>query len=240
MDRAQENYKKFNQNFKDIAIIFDAKISAPEGDMASEMKLFLKGEKSRSETLMQMPASEGMPEGMASMLVVVIFDGHDTWMVSPFTGKNKLTAMQAEEQMHFQTGMNWWKFISDSTRYAGIENILGRDCYLLELDIKGNSPYKRIWVDKNTLFLMQAEGINSEGDNIRMTFSDFKKVQGDWQLPYKVEVFMNEAPIMRIITKSLTINKGISDELFDVDNVEVQGPNFQEMLQNMMKPSGKK
>ena len=49
--QAESNYKNFNQDFKDIAMVFDAKIYTPEGEMLSEMKLFLKGEKSRSETL---------------------------------------------------------------------------------------------------------------------------------------------------------------------------------------------
>jgi len=239
LGRAENNYKNFNQDFRDIAIIFDANIHTPEGEMFTEMKLFLKGEKSRSETLIQLPAAKGMPKGMGSMLVVVIFDGQDTWMISPFVGKKKLTAVQAEEQMHYQTGINWWKFISDKTKYAGIENIGGRDCYLLELEIERKSPYEKIWVDKDTLFLVQAEGVSSDGDNVRTIFSDFRKIESHWQLPYKVEVLMNEAQMMTVLTKSLKMNKGIPDELFDVNKVEMQGPNLQDMIQNMMVPGGK-
>ncbi|MEA1939603.1 MAG: hypothetical protein U9N03_02955, partial [Candidatus Caldatribacteriota bacterium] len=171
----KNNYNNFNQDFKDMAITFDAKIYTPEGEMLSEMKLFLKGEKTRSETLTQFPESAGMPEGMGNMLVVVISDGQDTWMISPFVGKKKLTTEQAEEQMQYQTGMNWWKFISDKTKYVGIEKIEGRECYLLELEIERESPYKRIWVDKDKLFLVQAEGDSSDGNKVRTTFSDFRK-----------------------------------------------------------------
>jgi len=116
LKEAESNYKNFNQEFKDMAIVFDAKIFTPEGEMITEMKLFTKGEKSRSETLMKFPESAGMPEGMGNMLVIVISDGQDTWMISPFVGKKKLTDEQAEEQMYSQTGMNWWKFISDKTK----------------------------------------------------------------------------------------------------------------------------
>jgi len=237
--RAENNYRSFNQNFQDLAIVFDAKIFSPEGEMSSEMKLFLKGEKSRSETLMQLPASAGMPEKMRNMLVVVIFDGQNTWMISPFVGKKKLNAVQAEEQMRFQTGMNWWKFISDKTKYIGMESIGGRDCYLLELEIEGKSPYTRLWVDNNTLFLVQAEGVNSDGDNIQTIFSDFKKVKGEWQLPYKVEVLMNNSQLMTVLVKSLKINKGISEEMFDINHVEIEESNLQDMIQNMMKSGGK-
>jgi outer membrane lipoprotein-sorting protein len=231
---AESNYKNFNQYFKDMAMVFDAKTYTPEGEMLMEMKLFLKGEKSRSETLMQFPESAGMPEGMGSMLVVVIFDGQDTWMISPFAGKQKLTTEEAEEQMQYQTGMNWWQSISDKAKYIGIEKIEGRECYVLEIEIERESPYKRIWVDKDRLFLIQAEGDSSDGNKVRTTFSDFRKAKGSWELPYKIEVFINEVQTMTVLTKSLEINKGLSDDLFDVDKVEVSGPNMEEMMQNLM------
>jgi outer membrane lipoprotein-sorting protein len=128
--KAESNYKNFNQDFKDIAMVFDAKISMPEGEMTSEMKLFTKGEKSRSEIVMQISKDAGMPEGMGSILVVVIFDGQDTWMISPFMGKKKLTAVQAEEQMYYQTGINWWRSISDKAKYIGIERINNRGLWM--------------------------------------------------------------------------------------------------------------
>jgi len=70
-------------------MVFDAKIYTPEGEMITEMKLFTKGEKSRSEIVMQFPESAGMPEGMGSMQTIIIFDGQDTWTISSFTGKEK-------------------------------------------------------------------------------------------------------------------------------------------------------
>ncbi|TET05262.1 MAG: outer membrane lipoprotein-sorting protein [Candidatus Atribacteria bacterium] len=232
--KAESNYKNFNQDFKDIAIVFDAKIYTPEGEMLSEMKLFLKGEKFRSEIVMQIPEAAGMPEGMSSILVVVIFDGQDAWMISPFMGKKKLTNVQAEEQMYYQTGMNWWKSISDKAKYIGIERINNRECYVLEIEAEGASLYSRIWVDKNNLFLVQTEGKNDSGETMRMIFSDFRKIKDNWELPYKTEGFMDEVQMMTILLKSFEINQGLSDDLFDVDKVEVSGPNIQEMMQNLM------
>lgn len=232
--KAESNYKNFNQDFKDIAIVFDAKMYTPEGEMTSEAKLFTKGEKFRSEILMQFPESAGMPEGMGSMLVVVIFDGQDTWMISPFMGKKKLTAVQAEEQTYYQAGMNWWKSISSKAKYIGIERINNRECYVLEIEAEGASLYGKVWVDKNNLFLVQTDGINDSGQTMRMILSDFRKAKGSWELPYKIEMFLDEVQTMTVLTKSLEINKGLSDDLFDADKVEVSGPNIQEMMQNLM------
>ena len=234
LKKAESNYKNFNQDFKDMAMVFDAKIYTPEGEMITEMKLFTKGEKSRSETLMKFPESAGMPEGMGSMLVIVISDGQDTWTISPFVGKKKLTTEQAEEQMQYQTGMNWWRSISDKANYIGIERINNRECYVLEIEAGGDSLYSRIWVDKNNLFLVQTEGKNDSGETMRMIFSDFRKIKGNWELPYKTEGFLDEVQMMTILLKSFEINQGLSDDLFDVEKVEVSGPNMQEMMQNMM------
>jgi outer membrane lipoprotein-sorting protein len=231
---AENNYKNFNQDFKDMAMVFDAKIYTPEGEMTSEMKLFTKGEKSRSEIVMQFPESAGMPEGMGSMQTIIIFDGQDTWMISSFTGKTKLTPEQTEEQMQYQTGMNWWKSISDEAKYVGIERINNRECYVLEMEAGGASLYNRIWVDKNNLFLVQTEGKNNSGETMRMIFSDFRKIKDSWELPYKTEGFINEVQMMAILLKSFEINQGLSDDLFDANKVEVSGPNMQEMMQNLM------
>ncbi len=232
--KAESNYKNFNQDFKDMVMVFDAKIFTPEGKMTSEMKLFTKGEKSRSEIVMQFPEAAGMPEGMGSMQTIIIFDGQDTWMISSFAGKKKLTTEQAEEQMQYQTGMNWWRSISDKANYIGIERINNRECYVLEIEAGGDSLYSRIWVDKNNLFLVQTEGKNDSGETMRMIFSDFRKIKGNWELPYKTEGFLDEVQMMTILLKSFEINQGLSDDLFDVDKVEVSGPNMQEMMQNMM------
>ena len=234
LKKAESNYKNFDQNFKDMAMIFDAKIYTPEGEMTSEMKLFTKGEKSRSEIVMKFPESAGMPEGMGSMQTIIIFDGQDTWMISSFAGKKKLTNEEAEEQMQYQTGMNWWRSISDKAKYVGIERINNRECYVLEIEAEVDSLYNKIWVDKNNLFLVQTENKSDTGETMRMIFSDFRKIKDNWELAYKTEGFLDEEPMMTILLKSFETNQGLSDDLFDADKVEVSGPNMQEMMQNMM------
>ena len=232
--KAESNYKNFNQDFKDMAMVFDAKIYTPQGEMTSEMKLFTKGEKSRSEIVMQFPESAGMPEGMGSMQTIIIFDGQDTWMISSFAGKQKLTSEEAEEQMQYQKGMNWWQSISNKAKYIGIEKINNRECYVLEIEAGENSHYSKMWVDKKSLFLIKTESKNDSGETMRMIFSDFRKIKGNWELAYKTEGFLDEEPMMTILLKSFETNQGLSDDLFDINKVELSGPNMQEMMQNMM------
>ena len=89
-------------------------------------------------------------------------------------------------------------------------------------------------MDKNNLFLVQTESKDDSRETTRMIFSDFRKIKDNWELPFKTEGFMDEVPMLTILLKSFEINQGLSDDLFDVDKVEVSGPNIQEMMQNLM------
>jgi len=53
-------------------------------------------------------------------------------------------------------------------------------------------------------------------------------------IPYKTEGFLDGEQMMTVLLKSFEINKGLSDDLFDVNKVEASGPNMQEMMQNLM------
>ena len=97
-----------------------------------------------------------------------------------------------------------------------------------------DSLNSRVWVDKNNLFLVQTESKTDSVETMRMIFSDFRRIKDNWELAYKTEGFLNEELMMTILLKSFETNQGLSDDLFDVDKVEVSGPNVQEMMQNMM------
>ena len=79
---------------------------------------------------MQMPKVLEMPEEMA-LTQIIIYDGKDIWMISPFMGKQKLPY---EEGKEYQMGMGWWKFISEKTKVVGAERIGERECYVLDVE----------------------------------------------------------------------------------------------------------
>ena len=49
-------------------------------------------------------------------------------------------------------------------------------------------------------------------------------------MPYKTQVFLDSRLISTTVVKSLEMNKGLSDDLFDPDKVEVKGFDMQEMM----------
>jgi len=65
----------------------------------------------------------------------------------------KLTTEEKDEQLQYQTGIDWWKSISDNTKYIGTENINNRACYVIEMQTEPGFPYTKMWVDKKVYSL---------------------------------------------------------------------------------------
>jgi len=127
-----------------MTIVQEMKTATEEGEMTEEIKMLKKGKKFRIETTMQMPEVPDMPEEMA-LTNVIIYDGKDSWMISPFMGKQKLPY---EEGKEYQTGMGWWELISEKAKIVGTEKVGGRECYVVEIK-EEESPFTRMWLDKH-------------------------------------------------------------------------------------------
>jgi len=229
LEQAKAKYAKFEEEIKDMTIVQEMKTVTGEGEMTEEIKMLKKGKKFRIETTMQMPEVPDMPEEMA-LTNVIIYDGKDSWMISPFMGKQKLPY---EEGKEYQTGMGWWELISEKAKIVGTEKVGGRECYVVEIK-EEESPFTRMWLDKENLVLIKGEYKEAEGEITLWVYSDFKKIKGDWEMPYKIQMYVDGNLAGSLLVKSLDINKGLSDDLFDPDKVKVKGFNMEEMMKKMM------
>jgi len=70
-------------------------------------------------------------------------------------------------------------------------------------------------------------------------FSDFKKLTGDWQFPYKTEMYQDKTLLSTMIVKSVAVNKGLSDDLFNPDKADAKGPSMMDMMKTQKKEEGK-
>ena len=177
---------------------------------------------------MQMP---DMPKGMGEMETVIIYDGEDLWMISSFSGKKKLSDEEAHE---YQTERNWWDLISEKAKIVGTEKVDKRECYVVETKEEKEFPFTRIWLDKKSLDLIKGERKQPKEETMLWVHSDFKKVKGDWEVPYKTEIYTGEKLVSTFLVKSLEINKGLSDDLFDPNKVKAKKFDMQEMMKKMM------
>ena len=119
LQQTKEKYAKFEEEIKDMTIVQEMKMVTEDGEVTEEIKMFKKGKKFRIETTMRISELPEMPEEMA-LTQIIIYDGKDSWMISPFMGKQKLPH---EEGKEYQMGMDWWKFISEKTKVVGTEKV---------------------------------------------------------------------------------------------------------------------
>jgi len=100
----------------------------------------------------------------------------------------------------------------------GTETIEGRECYLIEeLD---SSPSNRSWFDKEKLVVVKSDG-HYEGDRMVSNYSDFRKIHGEWVIPYRKKTHMNGELSLTATVQSVRVNQGLRDNLFNPSRVRV-------------------
>ncbi len=226
-------YENFSKQIKDMTIVKETRIVAGEGKMSTETKIMQKGEKFRVENTMNMPQSSGM---FGNMKTIIICDGKDTWMISPMMGKRKITGEEGEK---YKRTEDWWKYISNNAKITGTEKVGTKNCYIIKKEDDKSTGFTKMWIDKKSLTLVKFEGSDNKGESMVGINSDFRKIKGNIEMPYKTETYINGKLFTVSEITSLTINKGLSDELFDADRVKTQGMNMQEMMKKAMEQGGK-
>jgi outer membrane lipoprotein-sorting protein len=231
--KIEAKYKGFSTEIKDMELVMVSETKDMEETGPVEVKMFTKGEKYRMETKMEMPEGSGMPAGMGDMENVVIFDGKDAWTINQFTGKQKLPTDATTTP---KSQMTWWENLPVNGKVIGSEKIGDKDCYIVEVwnEEKKNDKMKG-WLDKTSLLLIQMEFKGEDGKTFKTVSSNFKKVK-EWEMPYTTEVFAGGKLMSKTTIKTLEINKGLSDDLFDASKVKTEGqgmpgmPNIQDMM----------
>lgn len=220
---AQAKCDRQRSAIRDLVIVEDMVMQAEEGAMQAEHTLYRKGERSRIEMTMHVPES-----GLGDIRTVVIDNGADVWVIHSLTGKQKLPPEQAKQRGEFR---ECWDFTPENSTVVGSESVNGSDCYLV--DMTRDDVKHRLWLEKSTGRVIQGEA-HSEGESVRWALSDFRIVFDDYEYPHKIELFDGAQTISTMTVKSITVNSGISDDLFDPDKVEMAQPNLEELMKQMM------
>ena len=211
---------KKEAEFKDIKVVMDSKMTAENMEMENTMMIVKKGKKTRTEV------------SMMGMKTVMINDGKDIWMMNTQQGKRKVSS---ETEAGGQSPFGWSDSIQNDGAKVSDTEVNGKKCYAVEgLDKQKN---KGTWyVDKSTLSLLKYEG-NHNGKVFVLINSDFKKVSGDFEMPYKMDVTNDGKQVMTNLVKSVEFNKGVDDSMFNIDSVKQEdlGKMDMNMMMKMMK-----
>ena len=209
LEEIKVRYKEYEEKIKDVVLLQETKTVMGDKIMTSEIKFMQKGGKFRIENKMQMP---DMPEEMPEVKTVAIYDGKDSWLIAPFIGKKKMPTEEIKKQ---QTGNDWWKYTLEKATIVGTDMVGKRECYVLDIKNREKFSFSKLWIDKKSFVLTKGEMEGEQGKTGLWVYSDFRKIKGDLEMPYKTEVYMNGELLFNIIVKSIEINKGLPDSLFD-------------------------
>ncbi len=231
----EAKYGSFSDEVKDMEMELEIESKGMEkmqGPGPSEVKMFRKGDKYRMESKMKMPAGSGMPE----MTNIIIYDGNALWSINQFAGKTKMSddaSTQGDQ-------LSWWEDMPENGKIIGSEKLENRDCYLVEAwdidtsSVSGGEKDKiKGWIEKGTLLLIQSEFKGAKDETYKAVNSNFQKVK-NWELPYITEISVGEELVTKTTIKSLKINKGLSDDLFDADKVKLETkgiPGMKDMME---------
>jgi outer membrane lipoprotein-sorting protein len=217
LNKINLKYQKFENEIKDMTVTQETITRTPEGQINSEVNSTRKGNMFRVDTSIQIPEAA---KEMGGVETIIIYDGKDAWMILSLVEVMKLNDVKA---MQHQMNWNWWKYIPKDAKIVGVEKVENRDCYVIDIERESKYPFARIWLDKEKLFLIKGVSKGTEGKTMRFVHSDFKKLNGGWEIPCKTEMYVEDRLVSIAIVKSVHINSGITDSFFDPENVELKG-----------------
>jgi len=227
--RMIESCAKYTQGIKDISWTMEMEVPSSEGSFKSTSVLYREGERFRVEVSMEGMEDAGVPAAMAGMKTIVIGDGTNAWIVNPMMGKSKVSV---EEAAKYRGQWSCGDYVPVAAEIIGSEKIGGRDCYVLSV-LDQSSDFAKLWIDQKSFFVMKMEGKPEEGVASVILLSDYRKVSGDFEMPFRTEMYSGKDLISTVVVKSVAVNKGIADDLFDPDKIKTSGPDMQGMMDRM-------
>ena len=225
---ASGRYDKFMSSVKDLTV--EQEMTAVRGQMKTQMKMMRKGEKYRVESTTSGPAG-GPGAQMRPVTTAIIFDGKDTWMVSPFAGKRRL---ETDEALGRGPELSWTEKLKGRLVLLGEEKVADRNAWIIEVQQDEKSPgepgsFAKVWIDTSNYWMLKAQTKMPNGI-AESRFSDFRKVGGDYSWPFLHEVFVDGILQSTSVTKSVKTNSGLSDDLFDASKLTSQGMSLEDMI----------
>jgi outer membrane lipoprotein-sorting protein len=174
-----------------------------------ETTSYTKGIKSRLETKMM---SNGKPVTMVS-----VFDGTTGWQIfNNMKMKTGNAGNKAEAAKKYQEEANK---NYDNMNVVRSETLNGKDCYVIEYAIteKGKKMSLLMWLDKESSLMYQMTANDSSGkEQMKTVMSDYRDVFENIKMPFKTEVYIGDKAAMKTLVKSIKVNQGLADSLFDV------------------------
>ena len=144
------------------------------------------------------------------------------WAINPFGGSSEAATMPEEQYKSGQDQIYIDPFLNYSSNGGKVE-LLGKekvgsvDAYKIKYTNKGNAE-TTYYIDPTTYYIVQAvrKG-NAMGQEItiNVTYSDYKKNEAGFYLPYTTNIDMGQFAL-KINTKKVEVNKPVDASIFEM------------------------
>jgi outer membrane lipoprotein-sorting protein len=216
---ARQRYAVVSNYLKDLTVVQSTKVTNRQKDAVSstaDMVVYKKGDRLRIETSPAVPPGQQQKGAAADIgKSIIIYDGKNAWRINPLLGKTKIAN---DDPSLLQTQQKWWDTLSKNAELNGTEVIQGRQAYIINNRDK-SAAFARLWLDREKLVPLQIEVIR-DNTKLRTLFSDYQNVKNITELPYRIDIFQNDAPVSETTVRSVEVNTGLPDTLFDAGAVK--------------------
>ncbi len=225
----------FSKNVADLTMTMETSIPSSAGSMTTTGTLYRKGDRFRMEATIGSMGDASVDSALAGLTTIVISDGADAWIVAPMAGASKISL---DEGLKYRGQWTCEDFIPVDAEIVGSEKIGDRMCYVLAV-IDPRATAGKLWIDQKSGVLVKLEGKPSEGETMSAVFSEFEPVAGLGEIAHRTDMYSGSDLISTTIVSSIEVNKGLSDDLFDVAKVKVEGGAMGDALKKMLQAGDK-
>jgi outer membrane lipoprotein-sorting protein len=212
VEKAKKKYEEYQAEVLDETIVQEMTTATATGEMTTHTTVYRMGDKMRVDSKMEMPRGAKKADAPQVIESTVVHNGTDYWMATPTVGKRKLGT---RERQQYQTERHLWDMIPDKATMIGSEKLGERDCYIVALAGEEDSAGAKLWMDKKSLVIVVVETGGVRGQKSRTVNSDFRKAEGDWEIPYKTQIFRGER-----LLSTLVVTRGVPGSLLRTSEME--------------------
>ncbi len=217
-DKMKAKGEVYKNRVKDMTMIQTMTLSEDGQTMTHHMTSYTKGDKSRTESEMEMP-------GMGKMKSVSINDGKDEWVYSDMT--DSWQKMSGEEKESVGPG-DWWVESGKKGKVVGEESVGGRAAW--KVIFKDSQGDETVWIDKKEYFPLKSVS-RIDGRESEARYSDFRDSGMGFLWPHVIDMYEGGTKKGNLVTKSIKTNTGLKDSLFTVPKEAAsKKPDYKQMI----------
>lgn len=148
------------------------------------------------------------------------------WMINPMLGSSDPQPIPEEQfnagkdQLVIGGALFGYPANGDKAELAGKEKVNNADAYKIKVTTK-ESDATTYFIDANTFYVLKVvktADIAGQEAEIETTFSDYKKTDYGYVLPYKIEMVLPQGFSFATNVKKVEINKEIDPRIFEMPN----------------------